>query len=304
MIIQKSMVQGKSKKKRDIEFVVTEPMGLMEFLLKYLTKKSRNNIKSLLTHKEVIVDGKPISKYDYMLKEGQKVTINFSGSRELAPKDELDIIYEDIDMIVINKPAGLLSVSTDKGNEITAYNMLMDYVKSKNVNNRIFVVHRLDRDTSGVLMIAKSEKIKYALQDNWDKLVSERGYMAVVEGQLNAKKGTVKSWLRETKTHLMYSSYTPNDGLEAITNYQVVKENEEYSMLDIRLETGRKNQIRVHMKDLGNNILGDKKYGSKADPLKRLGLHAHRLVLTHPFTREVMCFEAKLPKGFNSLFNK
>ncbi len=169
---------------------------------------------------------------------------------------------------------------------------------------RIFTVHRLDRATSGVLMVAKNEKIKLALQDNWADLVSERVYVAVIEGQLREKSGRIQSWLKETKTLLMYSSPKVSDGLEAIINYQVLNETAEYSLLDIHLETGRKNQIRVHMKELGHNIVGDKKYGAKADSLKRLGLHAYKLEFKHPFSDKVMCFETRTPKSFTSLFIK
>lgn len=177
-------------------------------------------------------------------------------------------------------------------------------MRLSNPSNRIFAVHRLDRDTSGVLMVAKNEKIKLALQDNWSDLVSRRGYIAIVEGHLNEKSGRIQSWLKETKTLLMYSSDKAGDGQESITNYQVVKENAEYSLLDIHLETGRKNQIRVHMKDLGHNVVGDKKYGATTNPLRRLGLHAYQLEFKHPFSNEVMCFETQIPKSFTALFAK
>jgi 23S rRNA pseudouridine1911/1915/1917 synthase len=296
--------QKESALKPDTEFVVTEPVGLLDFLLLKLSNRSRNHVKSLLTHRTVSVDGAVVTQYDHALREGQRIRINQSVSREPKRKDVLDIIYEDDEILVINKPAGLLSIATDKEKELTAYHLLTDYVRLKNPQNRIFTVHRLDRDTSGVLMVAKNEKMKLALQDNWSDLVSQRGYMAIVEGQLSEKSGRIESWLKETKTQMMYSSGRVGDGQRSVTNYQVLKESKEYSLLDIHLETGRKNQIRVHMKEMGHPVVGDKKYGTKIDPLKRLGLHAYQLELKHPFTGKVMRFETQIPKSFTALFGK
>lgn len=300
--VKRDMRQKRTASKPDLEFTAQEPCGLLDFLLLKLSKESRNHVKSLLTHRQVSVDGVVITQYDTALREGQKVQISRSSGQVQKQKNVLDILYEDSDLIVINKPAGLLSIASDKEQEYTAYHLLTDYVRLRNPENRIFAVHRLDRETSGVLMVAKNERMKAALQDNWADLVSERGYVAVVEGQLQEKSGRIQSWLKETKTLLMYSSSKAGDGLEAITNYRVLNENAEYSLLDIRLETGRKNQIRVHMKDIGHPVAGDKKYGAQTNPLKRLGLHANKLVLRHPFTDKVLCFEARLPRSFNSLF--
>ena len=150
-------------------------------------------------------------------------------------------------------------------------------------------------------MVAKNEKLKLALQDNWANIVSHRGYVAVVEGRLKEKNGRIRSWLKETKTLLVYSSPKAGNGLEAITNYQVMSETPDYSLLNIQLETGRKNQIRVHMKELGHSVVGDTKYGAKTNPLKRLGLHAHKLELRHPLSDQVLCFEAEIPENFKAL---
>lgn len=290
--------------KPDLEFVVSESCGLLDFLLLKLSNKSRNHVKSLLTHREVLVNGTVITQYDAVLHKGQKIQIKRSNIEGKKQKSVLNILYEDSDIIVINKPAGLLSIASDKEKELTAYHLLTDYVRMKDPRNRIFAVHRLDRDTSGVLMVAKNEKMKLALQDNWADLVSERGYVAVVEGQLKEKCGRIQSWLKETRTFLVYSSSRAGDGLEAITDYQVLNETAEYSLLNINLETGRKNQIRVHMKDIGHNVVGDKKYGAKTDPLKRLGLHAYKLEFKHPFSDKVMCFQTQSPRSFTSLFVK
>jgi len=288
--------------KSNSEFIVENDTYLLEYLLLKITNKSKNNIKSILLRGNVLVDGKSTTKHDYKLSAGQKVVVKSAQIHDQEHEEVLDIIYEDDDMIVINKPAGLLSISTNDEKDNTAYHMVMNYLKRNNPRNRIFVVHRIDRDTSGVLLIAKNEKIKFALQDNWVNLVSVRGYIAVVEGKLKEHSGTIKSWLLETKTLLVYSSKNVGDGLEAITHYQLLKESGKYSLLDVRIDTGRKNQIRVHMKDIGHNIVGDKKYGAKTDPLKRLGLHAHILEFKHPITNKIMHFEAEIPADFISLF--
>ena len=292
----------KTKLSSNIKFLVTEHSGLLEFLLSNLKKQSRNNVKSLLSHRQVLVDGKIITQYDYPLKNGQTIQILPSINRQAKQHDELKILYEDPDLIVINKPAGLLSIASDREKERTAYHFATNYVRRSQPTNRIFIVHRLDRDTSGVLMFAKNQTMKQALQDQWDSLVSRRGYVAIVEGKLSKKSGRVQSWLKETKTMLMYSSNKPGDGLKAITNYEVIKENKDVSLVKIHLETGRKNQIRVHMKDLGHPVVGDKKYGAKTNPLKRLGLHAYKLELTHPFSNQLLCFETAIPKSFTALF--
>ncbi|HEX3010800.1 MAG TPA: RNA pseudouridine synthase, partial [Syntrophomonadaceae bacterium] len=169
--------------------------------------------------------------------------------------------------------------------------------------NRIFIVHRLDRDTSGVMLFAKNEGVKHLLQDTWKEVMVDRAYVAVVEGQVKEKEGTIKSWLKETKTKLMYSSSTPGDGLEAITHYKVLQAAAKYSLMELRLETGRKNQIRVHMKDIGHSIIGDKKYGADTNPIGRLGLHAHILAFKHPTSGEIMRFETEVPRKFSRLFN-
>lgn len=296
---------GPKKRKRNPSdtFTVTESCGLLDFLLRNLSNKSRNHVKSLLTHREVLVDGQIITQHDYPLKAGQTIRLAPSLNQGRNQKDILDILYEDNDLIVINKPAGMLSISTDQEKEHTAYHLLTDYVKQTNPKGRVFAVHRLDRDTSGVFMVAKSEEIKLALQNNWSDLVSVRGYIAIVEGKLNAKSGTIRSWLKETKTLLMYSSGKAGDGLEAITDYEVIKETADYSLLKIQLRTGRKNQIRVHMKDIGHPVAGDKKYGAETDPLKRLGLHAYKLELEHPFSHERLCFETEMPQKFKALMS-
>ncbi|HCF69997.1 MAG TPA: RluA family pseudouridine synthase, partial [Syntrophomonas sp.] len=170
--------------------------------------------------------------------------VNWSLVRDEGHRQGLKILYEDVDLIVIDKPAGLLSMASDKEKLYTAYHQLTDYVRQTNPDNHLFIVHRLDRDTSGVMLFAKNEEAKHKLQDAWKQMVVDRAYVAVVEGKVEKKEGSIKSWLKETKTRLMYSSSKSGDGLEAITHYKVLKASPQYSLLEIRLETGRKNQIR------------------------------------------------------------
>lgn len=219
-------------------------------------------------------------------------------------KKKLDIIYEDKEILVVNKPSGILAVSTPKEKEKTLFHEVSDYVKKSNPKAKVFIIHRLDKDTSGIVMFAKNQTIKYAYQNNWDNLVIKRGYIAVVDGVLENKKGTIKSYLKETKTLLVYSSNDKKNGKLAITNYNVEKETKKYSMLNVDIKTGRKNQIRVHMKDINHPILGDKKYGNKKSPANRLMLHAGELIIINPKTKKKMEFISKIPKSFYLLFDE
>jgi 23S rRNA pseudouridine1911/1915/1917 synthase len=211
-------------------------------------------------------------------------------------KKKLPIIHEDNDIIVIDKPAGLLSVSTDRESENTAFRCMNDYMRAK--RGRVWIVHRLDRDTSGIMLFAKSERVKLALQENWEN--SKRGYVAVVEGRVKIPARRITSWLNQTKALVVYSSDSADSskrgGKLAITDYRVLKTSAKYSLLELNLITGRKNQIRVHMKDIGHPIAGDKKYGAVTNPLGRLGLHASALTVTHPATGKEMTFESPVPK--------
>jgi len=217
-------------------------------------------------------------------------------------KDKLDIIYEDKYLIVVNKPSHLLTISTDNEKEKTLFHKVMMYEKRKNKNNKVFIVHRLDKDTSGLILFAKDEKIKYKLQNSWEKEV-KRGYVAVVNGKTK-DKDTLKSFLAETKTLLVYSTDSTHGKL-AITEYSKLKENKRMTLLKIRIKTGRKNQIRVQLNDNGNSIVGDKKYSEiKFDPLRRLCLHANYLEIIHPVTNKKMVFETDIPKEFIKLFEE
>ena len=216
-------------------------------------------------------------------------------------KKKLDILFEDKFVIVVNKPSNLLTVATEKEKDRTLYSYVYDYLKQKNKNNKVFIVHRLDKDTSGIVIFAKDEKTKFYLQDNWDKF--KRNYVAVVNGKVEKKKGVLKSYLQETKTHLTYSVNDKNGKL-AITEYEKVLENKEYTMLSLNLKTGRTNQIRVQLADIGNPIVGDKKYGIKKDPIRRMALVANTLEFVHPKTKEKIVIDIDIPNSFISLLSK
>lgn len=279
--------------------VKEEPTELLAFLLQEKVKNSRNSIKSVLSRGQVIVDGKVITQHNYSLLPGQTVGI---VANKVAIKENalvgVSILHEDEDIIVINKEAGMLSMASKNENDLTAYRQLTTYVKEDNQKNRIYIVHRLDRDTSGVMLFAKSEAVKIALQEKWSDVVKERIYTALVEGVVRNEEGTISSWLTENKAMRVFSSPVDNGGKHAVTHYKKIRSNEQFSLLEIQLETGRKNQIRVHMEEMGHPVVGDKKYGSRINPLKRLGLHASTLALVHPRTGEVVRFQAKVPKVF------
>ncbi len=216
--------------------------------------------------------------------------------------NKLDIIYEDKTMIVVNKPAHLLTIATKDEKINTLYHKVYEYEKRKNKNNKIFIVHRLDKDTSGIVLFAKSEHLKKMLQDNWNTLAKTREYYAVVEGNVKKESDTIKEYLTETKTLLTIRT-SKDKGRLAITKYNCIKRTKNYSILQIQIETGRKNQIRVAMQGINHPIIGDKKYGSTKNPLRRICLHASRLVIENPITHETMEFNAKIPREFK-IFNE
>lgn len=223
-----------------------------------------------------------------------------SPSKKHQPKG-LTILYEDRDILVVDKTNGLLTISTEGEKEKTAYFLLTDYVRKGNIKskNRIFIVHRLDRDTSGILVFAKTEKVKRYLQDEWQEF--NKTYIAIVHGKLEEKEGVITSYLVENSAHRMYSVNDPEKGKLAKTGYKLMKETSQYSLLEINLFTGRKNQIRIHFAENGHPVVGDKIYGKADKGIKRLALHSASLTILHPFTKEKMIFEAPVPLYFKTL---
>ena len=271
---------------------VKEAGELLEYLCNNLDMP-RKRIKQYLEHGSIYVNNSRTTKYNYKLNIGNIITIESKNNAGLP----FDILYEDMHIIVVNKPSGLLTIATDKEKSETLYHKVREYLKVKNKNAKVFIVHRLDKDTSGVVLLAKDEETKNMLQDGWNSN-AHRSYVAVVHGKLKNKSDRSIQYLKETKTNLVYVS---KDGLEAITNYNVVKENDKYTLVAIDIETGRRNQIRVLFNSMGNPIVGDKKYFIKKDNEKRLYLHANRLQVYYPHKKEVMLFETKTPIEFKNI---
>ena len=276
-------------------------MPLMEFLMKEMSGISRNRVKDLLAGHAIMVDRQLVTRYDFPLEVGQTVLVSrHKRSTELRNK-YVKIIYEDKDIIVIEKSEGILSMASAPG-QYCVKTILDEYFRGRHFPCTAHVVHRLDRDTSGLMIYAKSLEARKILEENWHNIVFDRRYVAVLCGEMKQEGGTVHSWLKDNKAYVTYSSPVDNGGKEAITHYRRIATNRHYTLAEMRLETGRKNQIRVHMKDLGYPVAGDDKYGYGPCPLHRLALHAFRLYFYHPKTGELMKFETPYPTAFAKLF--
>ncbi|MBR4516005.1 MAG: RluA family pseudouridine synthase [Bacteroidaceae bacterium] len=288
-------------RRKYITLSVREPMPLMEFLMKEMSGISRNRVKDLLAGHAIMVDRQLVTRYDFPLEVGQTVLVSrHKRSTELRNK-YVKIIYEDKDIIVIEKSEGILSMASAPG-QYCVKTILDEYFRGRHFPCTAHVVHRLDRDTSGLMIYAKSPEARKILEENWHNIVFDRRYVAVLCGEMKQEGGTVHSWLKDNKAYVTYSSPVDNGGKEAITHYRRIATNRHYTLAEMRLETGRKNQIRVHMKDLGYPVAGDDKYGYGPCPLHRLALHAFRLYFYHPKTGELMKFETPYPTAFAKLF--
>jgi len=286
---------------KETSLEVTGKATLMPFLISSLTQKSRDNIKSLLRNRQVLVNGEPVTQFNHELKPGDTIVISAARHTGGLMARNMRLVYEDEYLIVIDKNAGLLSMASDNEKYLTAYNILSTYVKSQKPSNRIFIVHRLDRDTSGLMMFARSEKVQSLLQRDWKRNVTARTYVALVEGEVTEPEGIVKSYIYESKALVMHSTPDPKRGDLAVTRFRLLKSGKEYSLMEITLETGKKNQIRLHMQEKGHSIAGDKKYGASTSPIGRLGLHASVLAFIHPVTGREMRFESKVPAKFRRM---
>ena len=279
-----------------MKLVVNKDSELLEYLYEHLDMPKKR-VKQYLVHGAVYVNEDRVTQYNYPLVAGMKIMIdtNSKNSRSLP----FSIIFEDDHLLVVNKPSGLLTIATEKEKERTLYHIVRDYVVSKNPHGRIFIVHRLDRDTSGIVLFAKDEKTKNQLQENWNDYVSLREYTAIVCGHPKEESGQIVQYLKETKTNLVYVS-PREEGKKAITNYSVLKTNDKYSMLKVTIETGRRNQIRVAFASKKMPILGDKKYGEKSK-VNRLYLHANRLKIYYPVIKKDILFETSIPTEFKKM---
>lgn len=291
------------------EYRVNRSGELLEFLLAKCDT-SRNNVKALLTKRLVLVNGSVVTRHDFPLAKDDEVKISkypvregdgAGGNRKIRkPKAALKVLYEDEEIIAVDKPAGLLSVESEKEPEC-AFAYVLDYLRKKEPKARPFILHRIDKETSGVLIFAKDVKIHSMLKLKWNEYVKTREYYAVVEGRLENKEDTIISYLKQNQNNLVYSTQDPS-GQKAVTHYSVVKENANYSLLRVHIDTGRKNQIRVHMQTIGHPVVGDEKYGYAKNPLGRLGLHASKLEFAHPQSGNIIAITSPLPPVFKGLF--
>ncbi len=291
----------KPGKNRQTFLNVKEDAELLTFLLDQMQGKSKSALKSQLSKGLITVGGKVVKQFNEPLKAGQKVVLNTHLEAKPVSDSKVQIIFEDQDVIVVFKKAGYLSIASNKEKVKTTYNFLNNHVKKEKESNKIFVIHRLDREVSGLMLFAKNQKAEAKLQVSWTENIDKQEYLAIVEGEMKKTKGKVKSFLKENKAMVMYSSPSSNDAMEALTYFEVIKKNQEHSLVKINTTTARKNQIRVHMKDLGHPIVGDEKYESLTDPINRVALHASLLVFKHPKTGEMMEFKKDMPTKFTNL---
>lgn len=282
-------------------FIADGDARLLDFLFAVMPERTKTSVKGLLKYGQVMVDGEVTSQFDQPVTAGTKVSVNHTRPFVVFYNRRLKLVYEDDDILVVNKGYGLLSMGNDKIKEGTAYSILREYVKTKDPRNKLFIVHRLDQHTSGLMVFAKSVEAKEALQYNWNNMVLRRQYVCVVEGKLDPPEGIVKGLLAENSQHMVYVTDDPEIGKPAMTRYSALKSGNGYTLVEVELETGRKNQIRAHMKHLGYPIAGDRKYGAKSSPINRLALHAMTLRFVHPITKKLMDFSTPLPISFQSM---
>ena len=290
----------RAKRRPDIilSFRAEAPAGLLEFLIQSMPDRKRTTVKDYLKHRQVMVDGVVTTQWDTAVETGSEVRVNTSREFQTFSNPRIKIVYEDDDIIVVNKGYGLLSVGTDSKRDGTAYSILRDYVKRVDPRQKLFIVHRLDQHTSGLMMFAKTAEAKETMQHNWNNMVLERRYVAVVEGRPDPAEGTVDTLLAENSEHVVYSTDDPAEGKRAVTQYRTLRSGRGYSLVELQLSTGRKNQIRVHMHGLGCPIAGDRKYGAESSPMHRVALHARTLRFVHPTTRRDMNFSTAVPAAF------
>ena len=278
---------------------ILEPGRLLDFMYAALAPRSKSEIKSYLVHGNVMHNGKITTQFDEQLQHDDEVVINFTRPYAVMRNHMARVIWEDEYLVVIEKKSGLLTVPTGPNRrEKTAQAIVDDYVYAQDGRSHAYVCHRLDQYTSGILIFAKNSEVQQILRNEWNTHVVERKYTAICEGCPEKEEGEIRSYLAENSAMKVYSTQNPEEGKLSVTRYKVVKHMGDYCMMDIQILTGRKNQIRVHMQDLGCPIAGDKKYGAQSNPCRRLMLHNHALQFIHPVTHENLRFELELPREF------
>ena len=282
-------------------YVVDREAPLLEYLLQTITGQSRTKIKATLQGRGIKVDGKNVTQFDFPLKPGMKVAVSKSKRNDSFKNRFVKLVYEDRYLVVVEKAAGILSMAAGHSS-LNVKAVLDDYFRKTRQHCTAHVVHRLDRDTSGLMVYAKDMETEQRLEHEWHQIVYDRRYVAVVSGEMEEDGGTIANWLKDNKAFVTYSSPVDNGGKYAITHFHTLNRTTSHSLVEFKLETGRKNQIRVHAADMGHPVCGDVKYGNGDDPLHRLCLHAFLLCFYHPITRERMEFETLIPTAFRSLF--
>lgn len=285
------------KKYNNLIFKVLESDELLPFIMKKMNGISRTKAKNILSSGTVCVNGKSITQHNFLLEPEMTVEIIRNGGGNVFKSHWLKIVYEDKYLFVVEKRDGILCNSPYPNDE-TVQSILNNYLESKHQRCHAHTVHRLDRDTSGLMLFAKDKKIALKFEENWKQTVYDRRYVALVHGEIKKESGTISSWLKDNSQFVTFSSKYDNGGKYAVTHYRLLKASGGYSLVELQLETGRKNQIRVHMQDIGFTVVGDPKYGDGDDPIGRLGLHAYKLCFIHPITGEDLKFETPFPKEF------
>ena len=284
----------------NLVITVKENAPLLEYLINNVSE-SRSKLKATLQGRGIAVNGRMVTQFDYLLKAGDKIIISRHKKQNQFKSRYVKIVYEDRWLVVVEKNIGILSMAAGHSS-LNVKSVLDDYFLKSRQKCRAHVVHRLDRDTSGLMVYAKDIETEQILEHNWHQIVYDRRYVAVVSGEMEQDNGTIANWLKDNKAYITYSSPTDNGGKYAVTHFQVLNRTTEHSLVEYKLETGRKNQIRVHSADMGHPVCGDVKYGNGDDPLHRLCLHAYMLCFTHPVTGEPMEFSTPIPTAFRSLF--
>lgn len=284
----------------NLVITVKENAPLLEYLINNVSE-SRSKLKATLQGRGIAVNGRMVTQFDYQLKAGDKIIISRHKKQNQFKSRYVKIVYEDRWLVVVEKNIGILSMAAGHSS-LNVKSVLDDYFLKSHQKCRAHVVHRLDRDTSGLMVYAKDIETEQILEHNWHQIVYDRRYVAVVSGEMEQDNGTIANWLKDNKAYITYSSPTDNGGKYAVTHFQVLNRTTEHSLVEYKLETGRKNQIRVHSADMGHPVCGDVKYGNGDDPLHRLCLHAYMLCFTHPVTGEPMEFSTPIPTAFRSLF--
>lgn len=282
-------------------YTVQKSSTLLEWLLENVKGQSSSKIKATLKGRGIKVDSKSITRYDYPLKAGMKVSVSKTKRNDTFKSRYVKIVYEDRYLVVIDKSIGILSMAAGHST-LNVKTVLDDYFNKSKQHCQAHIVHRLDRETSGLMIYAKDKNTAMALERDWHHTVYNRRYVAVVSGVMENEDGTVANWLKDNKAYVTYSSPEDNGGKYAVTHYRTLKRSDNHSLVEFKLETGRKNQIRVHTSDMGHPVCGDVKYGNGDDPCHRLCLHAYILCFYHPVTHERMEFETPIPTQFKHLF--